>query len=105
MDIEIAKTAAERQMLFRGEVLVAEEYHLMVEEPLPDFRNDRVVEGPCEIDPRDLGAECSRDPIQIECSVRHFSASRSDRSLRPIRRWRVQFIPDFPELRDRRPFG
>src|ERR1700730_2374522 len=105
MDVEIAKTAAECQMLFRSEVLVAEKYHLMVEEGPADFRDDRVVERSCEIDPRDLGAECSCDPAHIECPVRHFSSSCSFRRRQPIRRQCVQFTPDFPEWRDPHPFG
>ena len=36
MDLELAESPRERKMLLGGDVLLAEEQHLVVEQPLPD---------------------------------------------------------------------
>src|SRR5439155_1088162 len=67
VDVEVAETAAEGQMLLRGQALIVEEYHQVVEQRPADFRDRAIVERLCKIDPRNLGAERSRDAAVIEC--------------------------------------
>src|SRR6185369_2205036 len=57
MDLELAEASAERGVLRRRQVLVAEEEHFEREERALDLGEGLVVERPPQVDGRDLGAE------------------------------------------------
>ena len=71
VDVQAAKAAAERQMLLRCEMLIAEKDHLMVEQRPADFGNHGVVERLAQIDPREFGPESSGDAAHVKCPIAH----------------------------------
>ena len=75
MDLQLTKPAAEGEMLFRGQMLVAKENDLMDEQCLADLANDLVGEWPGEINASDFGAKRARDPLSGNRAVIHRASS------------------------------
>src|SRR5208282_55258 len=71
MHVEGAEATAEPKMLLRGQVLVAEEDHAMVEQRLMQVGSGRVVEILRQIDTFDNGAEGAADRLHADRLVRH----------------------------------
>ena len=61
MHLELAELAAERDVLLGGDVLVAEEQHLVVEPRLVQRREGGRIAGLAQVDAADLGADRRRD--------------------------------------------
>jgi hypothetical protein len=83
MDLQLAKPAAEGEMLFRGQMLVVKENDLMVEQCLADLANYLVGEWPGEIDASDFGAKRARDPLSGNRVVIHRASSPTAAHGRP----------------------
>src|SRR5580704_15157058 len=71
MDLQLAEAAAEGEVLVGGQVLVAEEDHLVVGERVADFADRRVIELLRQVDAGDLGAERPRNPVHRNRAVGH----------------------------------
>jgi len=71
VDLQFTKPGTETKVLFRRQVLVVEEDHLIVEQRLTDLADNPVIERLRQIDPRHLGAERAGNPVHLDVSKAH----------------------------------
>ena len=72
MDVKGAETPPERLVLVLGDLLVAEEDDLVVDEGFPHLGEGRVVEGLGEVDPEHLRAAGACDRFHLDPLKGHF---------------------------------
>ena len=61
IDVQVAEVAGKGLLLVRRQVLAAEEDHQVIDQGAADFRDDRGIEGPRQVDAADLGAQGAAD--------------------------------------------
>ena len=66
MDLEVAEIATEVEMLLRGDRLLAEEEHLVLQQTGAQRRDRRLVERLAEVDVADLGTDRRAQPIEAD---------------------------------------